>query len=63
MAFSAAATRPVTLTGTSSAASAPMVAMTTAPPVMSRFMFTIDSPGLMDSPPVSKVMPLPTITT
>ena len=47
----------------SSAASAAMVAMTTAPPVMSRFMFTIASPGLMDSPPVSKVMPLPTSTT
>ena len=30
---------------------------------MSRFMFTIASPGLMDSPPVSKVMPLPTSTT
>jgi hypothetical protein len=40
-----------------------MTDMTTAPPVMSRFMFTIASPVLMDRPPVSKVMPLPTSTT
>ena len=37
--------------------------MTTAPPVMSRFMLTIASAGLIDRPPVSKVMPLPTSTT
>ena len=30
---------------------------------MSRFMFIIASAGLIDSPPVSKVMPLPTSTT
>ena len=30
---------------------------------MSRFMLTIASPGLIDSPPVSKVMPLPTSAT
>ena len=30
---------------------------------MSRFMLTIASPGLIDRPPVSKVMPLPTSTT
>ena len=40
-----------------------IVASTTAPPVMSRFMLTIASPGLIDRPPVSKVMPLPTSTT
>ena len=61
-AFSAAATRPVTLTGQPTAARAPMTASTTAPPVMSRFMLTIASAGLMDSPPVSKVIPLPTRT-
>ena len=37
--------------------------MTTAPPVMSRFIVDIASPGLIVSPPVSKVMPLPTSTT
>ena len=37
--------------------------MTTAPPVMSRFIVDIASAGLMDRPPVSKVMPLPTSTT
>ena len=30
---------------------------------MSRFIVTIDWPGLMESPPLSKVMPLPTSTT
>ena len=30
---------------------------------MSRFMVTIDWPGLIESPPLSKVMPLPTSTT
>ena len=63
MAFSAAATRPTTRTGQPTARSAPRTAMTTAPPVMSRFMLTIDSPGLIERPPVSKVMPLPTRTT
>ena len=37
--------------------------MTTPPPVMSRFMVVIESAGLMDRPPESKVMPLPTSTT
>jgi hypothetical protein len=63
IAFSAEATSPVTRTLQPTSASAPRVAMTTAPPVMSRFMLTIDSPGLIDSPPESKVMPLPTSTT
>ena len=30
---------------------------------MSRFIVTIDWPGLIESPPLSKVMPLPTSTT
>ena len=50
-------------TGQPTAASAPMTAITTAPPVMSRFMLTIASAGLIERPPVSKVMPLPTSTT
>jgi len=41
-------------------ARAAIVAITTAPPVMSRFMVTIDSPGLIERPPESKVIPLPT---
>ena len=63
MAFSAEATRPVTRTLQPIAASAPSTAMTTPPPVMSRFMVVMPSAGLMDRPPVSKVMPLPTSTT
>ena len=61
--FSAAATSPTTGTGQPTAPSAAMVAMTAPPPVMSRFMLAIASPGLMEMPPVSKVMPLPTSTT
>ena len=63
MAFSAAGTSPTTGTGQPTSASAAMTDITTAPPVMSRFMLTIASPGLIDRPPVSKVMPLPTSTT
>jgi hypothetical protein len=62
-AFSADGTRPTTFTGQSTSASAAMVDMTTAPPVMSRFMLIIASPGLIERPPVSKVIPLPTRTT
>ena len=40
-----------------------MTEMTTAPPLMSRFMVRMPSAGLMDRPPVSNVMPLPTSTT
>ncbi|TWG94139.1 hypothetical protein L615_005800000090 [Nocardioides sp. J9] len=63
IAFSAAATRPTTRTGQSTSASAAIVARTTAPPVMSRFMEPIAAPGLIERPPLSKVMPLPTRTT
>ncbi len=63
MAFSAAATSPITRTGQPTSASAAIVAITTAPPVMSRFMLIIAAPGLMVRPPVSKVMPLPTSAT
>ena len=46
-----------------SAANAPSTAITTPPPVMSRFIVVMLSAVLMESPPVSKVMPLPTSTT
>ena len=63
MAFSAAGTRPVTRKGQPIRARPAITAITTAPPVMSRFIVDIASPGLIESPPVSKVMPLPTRTT
>ena len=62
-AFSAIGSRPVTRTGQSTSGSAAITAATTPAPVMSRFMVTIDWPGLMERPPLSKVMPLPTSTT
>jgi hypothetical protein len=40
-----------------------MTASTTPAPVMSRFISIMLSRGLIDRPPVSKVMPLPTRTT
>ena len=40
-----------------------MVARTAAAPDMSVFIVFIESAGLSDSPPESKVMPLPTRTT
>ncbi len=61
--FSAAATRPVTRVRTPSADSADMAAITAAPPAMSVFISCMPSLGLSDSPPLSKVMPLPTSTT
>jgi hypothetical protein len=36
---------------------APIIA---APPAMSYFIFSMPSAGLMEMPPVSKVMPFPT---
>ncbi len=61
--FSAAATSPVTLWETPSFASADMAAITAAPPAMSVFMVFMPSFGFSESPPLSKVMPLPTSTT
>ncbi len=61
--FSAAGTRPTTRTGQSTSRSAAMVAMTAPPPLMSRFIVSMPSLGLMSRPPLSKVMPLPTSTT
>ena len=53
----------MTGTFTSRSASTLMVARTAAAPDMSVFMVFIESGGLSDSPPESKVMPLPTRTT
>ena len=61
--FSASASRPVTLTGTASSRQAASTASTTAEPLMSVFMASMPSAGLMSRPPVSKVIPLPTRTT
>ena len=63
MAFSAAGTRPITRTGQSTSRSAAIVAITAPPPLMSRFIVSMLSLGLMSRPPLSKVMPLPTSTT
>ena len=62
-AFSAIGSSPVTRTWQSMSGSAAITEATTAAPVMSRFMVTIDWPGLIERPPLSKVMPLPTSTT
>ena len=61
--FSAAGTSPMTRTGQSTSGSAAIAAITAAAPLMSRFMVSMLSAGLMSSPPLSKVMPLPTSTT
>ena len=61
--FSAIGSRPVTRSWQSIAGRAAITAATTAAPVMSRFMVTMDAPGLIERPPLSKVMPLPTSTT
>ena len=61
-AFSADGTSPVTRARTPRLRSAPIAAITTAAPVMSRFMVCIAALGLIEMPPVSNVMPLPTKT-
>jgi hypothetical protein len=61
--FSASGISPVTRTGQSTSASAPITATTTPAPVMSRFIVIMLSRGLIDRPPVSNVMSLPTRTT
>jgi hypothetical protein len=50
----------VSLVGTPRRAAAARTARTVAAPVMSYFIPTIDTGGFNDSPPLSKVMPLPT---
>ncbi len=50
----------MTLTGIASRAAACIVATTTAAPVMSLFMSSIDALGFKLRPPESNVTPLPT---
>src|SRR5665648_683157 len=61
--FSATHSHPVTLTGSSSVAAASTVCSTAAAPAMSSFIVTMPLAGLIDSPPESNVIPLPTIAT
>ena len=58
--FSAAQTMPMTRTLGLSRAMARMAPIMAAPPAMSYFIISMLSAGLMEMPPVSKVMPLPT---
>ena len=58
--FSVVGTMAITLTPTPRSARADMVASTAAAPLMSVFIVIIPSADLIDSPPESKVMPLPT---
>ncbi len=58
--FSAAGTTPITLIGAPSVAIARIAQTTAAPPAMSSFIRSMPSAGLIEMPPVSKVMPLPT---
>ena len=61
--FSQVGTRPITLIGRPSSATACMTAMTVPAPLMSYFISSICGPGFSEMPPVSNVMPLPTSTT
>ena len=61
--FSAAGTQPVTFTPSPSDAIARMAPITAAAPDMSAFISSMLAAGLMEMPPVSKVMPLPTRAT
>ena len=55
--FSAAGTRPVTLTRTPRSRSADIVAITAPPAAMSVFIAIMPAFGLRESPPESNVMP------
>ena len=58
--FSVAGTIPTTRVGALRSAMARIAHATAAPPAMSSFIRSIPSAGLMEMPPVSNVMPLPT---
>ena len=58
--FSTAGTSAVTGIDGFSCAMARIAPSTAAPPAMSYFIFSMPSAGLMETPPVSKVTPLPT---
>ena len=61
--FSAAATTPVTSIGSFRSRQASMTPNTAAAPHMSYFISSSEAEGLIEMPPVSKVMPLPSTTT
>jgi len=61
--FSQAGIRPTTLMAGCSSPRARNTPSTLAAPHMSNFISSISAAGLMEMPPVSKVMPLPTSTT
>ncbi|MNT28739.1 hypothetical protein D3C72_1644470 [compost metagenome] len=61
--FSHEGIRPTTLIAGWIAPSARKVPSTLAAPHMSNFISSISAAGLSETPPVSKVMPLPTSTT
>ncbi len=58
--FSASGSRPTALTGVRCAASTCISPNTAAAPAMSNFMMSMPGARLSDTPPVSKVTPLPT---
>ena len=58
--FSVIGTMATTRTGAFSRAIADIAQITAAPPDMSSFILSMLSAGLIEMPPVSKVMPLPT---
>ena len=58
--FSAVGTTPITRIGAPSIAMARIAQATAAPPAMSSFMRSMPSAGLIEMPPVSNVIPLPT---
>ncbi len=61
--FSAIGTVATRSTGRASSPTRQAVAITAAAPAMSLFMSSIFAAGLIDRPPLSKVMPLPTRAT
>ncbi|MOA44975.1 hypothetical protein D3C78_1673240 [compost metagenome] len=61
--FSQAGIRPTTLIAGRSSARARKTPSTLAAPPMSYFISSISAAGLSETPPVSKVMPLPTRAT
>ncbi len=61
--FSQLGMRPTTLMAGLSSANAAKVPSTLAAPPMSNFISSMSAAGLMEMPPVSNVMPLPTSTT
>ena len=58
--FSVVGTTPMTRIGALSSAIARIAHATAAPPAMSSFIRSMPSAGLIEMPPVSNVMPLPT---